>query len=82
MSRRFEKAREYTEKYKDILLPCHICGNKEIWIVSDKEIFPPKRNVWSVVCTKAACECTGTYTGVKEAIRHWNEINRRKNEND
>lgn len=72
MAKRFEKAKEYTEKYKNILLPCRICGNKNIIIVSDRMIFPSK-DAWSVCCSTHNCDCVGNYTSVKEAIKKWNE---------
>lgn len=77
MAKRFEKAREYTEKYKSMLLPCRICGNKNIVIVSDRTIFPPK-DVWRVCCSTHACDCTRDYTSVKEAVNHWNEMQGKK----
>lgn len=72
MSKRFEKAKEYTEKYKNKLLPCKYCGNKNILIVSDRTIFPPKDG-WNVCCSTHNCDITATYTSVKEAIKRWNE---------
>ena len=33
MAKRFEKAKEYTEKYKSELLPCKVCGNTDVRIV-------------------------------------------------
>ena len=80
MGKRFEKADEYTRKYKKDLLPCRACGSTDIRIVSDRELFPP-RNVWGVVCTKKNCECTGTSTSVKDVIRRWNELNSKPIEN-
>ena len=73
MARRFEKAKEYTEKYKSVLLPCRICGNKNIVIASDRSIFPPK-DVWNVCCSTYACDCVCGYTSVKEAVKQWNEM--------
>lgn len=75
MSKRFEQAKNYTQKYKNILLPCHVCGNTDIRIVSDRDIFPPK-NVWGVCCATHACECTSTYTSVRKAIKEWNNKNK------
>lgn len=74
MARRFEKAKEYTEKYKKLLLPCKYCGNTEIVITSERSIFPPK-DCWGVCCTTDKCNCTDIYTSVKRAIKEWNEIN-------
>ena len=73
---RYEKAKEYTKKYKNFLSPCHACGNNDVRIVPDRTIFPP-RNVWGVVCATYACECTDTYTSVKDAVRQWKEINKK-----
>ena len=72
MAKRFEKAREYTKKYGPQLLPCRFCGNTDIRIVSDRTIFPPK-DAWCVVCTTDLCDCTDTYTSVREAVRSWND---------
>jgi len=73
MTKRFEQARRYTEKYKSVLLPCRICGNKNIVIVSDREIFYSRGNLWSVCCSTRACDCTKSFKSVKEAISRWNE---------
>ena len=73
MAKRFEKAREYTNKYGSQLLPCRFCGNTDIHILSDRTIFPPKDG-WVVSCTADTCgDCTATYTSVREAVRRWNE---------
>lgn len=73
MAKRFEKAKEYTEKYKDILLPCKWCGNNDIRIESDRMIFPSKDG-WSVCCATRSCDCTGIYLSVKDAVNRWNEM--------
>lgn len=73
MANRFERAKVYTEKYRDILLPCKYCGNTDVRIVSDRTIFPP-RDGWSVCCSTPKCDCTATYTKVKDAIQRWNEM--------
>ena len=70
MAKRFELAKEYTEKFKGILLPCKYCGNTDIRIASDRLTT---KNGWSVCCSTHACDCTGVYTSVKDAIRRWNE---------
>lgn len=75
MAKRFDKAKEYTEKYRHLLLPCRWCGNTDIRIVSDRMLFPPKDG-WSVCCSTHACDCTSTYTSVREAIERWNEKQR------
>ena len=78
MAKRYEKAREYTEKYKSALLPCRICGNENIVIVSDREIFYSKGNLWSVCCSTRACDCTKSFTSVREAVKRWNELQRKE----
>lgn len=89
MSKRFEQARAYTEKYKDKLLPCRYCGNTDIRIASDRETVvvgkdknystarTRTQNVWSVVCSTPHCDCSGTYTSVLKAIEDWNGKQRR-----
>lgn len=72
MAKRFERAKEHTKKYGPQLLPCRYCGNTDIRIVSDRFIFPPKDG-WSVVCTTERCDCSDTYTSVREAVKRWNE---------
>ena len=69
MAKRFEKAREYTEKYKSLLLPCRICGNKEIIITSDILL---SKYVWSITCTTKSCDYYSDVS-VKNAIKKWNE---------
>lgn len=76
MSKRFEQAKKYTEKYKSILLPCRICGNADVRIVSYREIFGNK-NLWGATCSSENCECTGVYANVKDAVKRWNEMNSR-----
>lgn len=77
MAKRFEKAKEYTQKYKNVLLPCKWCGNTDIRIVSDREMWPSKA-VWCVVCSTPSCDCTHTCSSVREAIRAWNNQQSRK----
>lgn len=72
MSKRFELAKQYTEKYKSVLKPCRHCGNKDVRIVSDRSCFDSKHNYWSVVCSTPKCDCTGVFRSVKEAVRQWN----------
>lgn len=74
MAKRFEKAREYTEKYKNVLLPCKHCKSKEIIINSDRLPLYDNKNYWSVNCSTIGCDCTGFYTSVKEAVNRWNEM--------
>lgn len=71
MAKRFEKAREYTQKYKPILLPCKECGCEDIKILSDRTIFNPK-NVWSVSCSNCG-ECVYGFARVNDAVQRWNE---------
>lgn len=71
MAKRFEKAMEYTKKYKKDLNPCKFCGGSDIRIVSERTIFPAKDG-WSVCCSTHNCDATGTYTSVKKAIEAWN----------
>ena len=73
MAKRFEKAMEYTQKYKSVLLPCKWCGNKDVRIMSDKTILSNPKDGWFVSCQTPHCDCTGTYTSVKKAIEKWNE---------
>ena len=91
MSKRFEQAKTYTEKYRDKLLPCRYCGNADIRIASDRETYIVgedrsvytarirSRNAWSVVCSTPNCDCSGIYTNVREAVEEWNERQRSKN---
>lgn len=72
MAKRFDKAKEYTQKYKHMLLPCRYCGNTDIHIVSDRTIFDPY-DVWYVCCSTRACDCTADFTSVQAAIRQWNK---------
>lgn len=72
MSRRYEKAAAYTEKYKHMLLPCRYCGNTDVRIVSDREMLNP-RDMFFVSCQTPKCDCTGSFTSVRAAIKHWNE---------
>jgi len=76
MAKRFEMAKKYTEKYKDVLLPCRICGNRNIVISSERTISFPE-NVWSVCCSTHACDCTAGYKKVKDAVQKWNEMQKR-----
>ena len=71
MAKRFELAKHYTEKYKDILKPCKYCGNKNIIITSELSIYE-RGNFWSVTCATPKCDCTGSYRSVKDAIKAWN----------
>lgn len=73
MAKRFELAKAYTEKYRSKLLPCKHCGNTDIRIVSDRTVFQPSKNGWSVCCMTTSCDCTGVYTSVKEAVKRWNQ---------
>ena len=75
MAHRFEKAREYTRKYKSQLLPCKWCHGTDVHINSDRSIFPKPQNVWSVDC--ATCgNCVYGLPRVKDAIQRWNDQNK------
>lgn len=73
MAKRFEKAKEYTKKYKNVLLPCKWCGNKDINITSERMIFNDNKNYYSVTCSTTNCDCTKFYTSVKDAVIAWNK---------
>lgn len=75
MSKRYEKAKEYTNKYKDILAPCKYCGNTDIRIESDRAFWGPNKgkNLWSVVCSTPNCDCTQPFSSVRTAVKHWND---------
>lgn len=85
MSKRFEQAKAYTEKYRGKLSPCRYCGNTDIRIASDRESVVvgtdrkagtakvKYQNVWSVVCSTPYCDCSKSFTSVRKAIEHWNE---------
>lgn len=74
MAKRFEKAKYYTEKYKNILLPCKHCGNRKIVIASEKSLLGDNKDYWAVCCSTPACDCTGDYTSVRAAVNSWNEM--------
>lgn len=73
MAKRFERAKEYTQKYKSQLLPCKWCHGTDIRITSDRTIFNP-RNVWSVDCSCG--NCVYGLVRVKDAVQRWNEQNK------
>ena len=76
MAKRFEKAIEYTAKYGRLLKPCKYCGDTDIQICSTRTLtFGNSQNAWSVACRTRACNCTGDYAKVRDAIVRWNEIN-------
>ena len=78
MAKRFVKAMEYTEKYRDQLLPCKWCGNTDIRIMSDRTILSNPKDGWFVACQTPHCDCTDTFTSVKKAIEKWNENQRKE----
>lgn len=73
MAKRFEKAKEYTQKYKSVLLPCKYCKSDDIRITSERMAFGDNKNYWSVTCSTHACDCTHFYTRVTDAVQRWNE---------
>jgi hypothetical protein len=86
VSKRYEQAKTYTEKYKSQLKPCKWCGNTDIRITTDRLTVVTNDdrtisnarhkivNGWSVVCSTPHCDCTGIYTSVRKAIERWNEM--------
>lgn len=80
MAQRFEQAKKYTQKYKDILHPCKYCGNTNIVIASDRHLFGDNKVYWSVCCSTHACDCTGDYTSVKDAVEAWNKKHNKEGE--
>lgn len=86
MSKRYELARRYTEKYRHRLTACPVCHG-HVEVVSDRErvyppgkrytvhdSLPPARNVWAVACETRGCECTGNYTKVANAVEAWEQL--------
>lgn len=73
--KRYEKAKEYTQKYKNVLAPCKYCGNTDIYITSDRAFWGSNKgkNLWSVVCSTPNCDCTKPFSSVRAAITHWND---------
>lgn len=71
MSKRYELAKKYNEKYKSSLKHCSYCGCKDINITTDRY---NSKNVWSVNCSNCG-DCIAFKTSIKEAIRLWNERN-------
>ena len=74
MANRFEKAKEYTQKHKNALLPCKWCHGTDIRINSDRQMFPKPRNVWSVDCSCG--NCVYGLPHIKDAISRWNAQNK------
>ena len=77
MARRFERAKEYTQKYKLSLLPCRYCGGKNVAILSERSIFAPSKDGWTVTCGDCG-DCTAFDTSVKRALAKWNSEEWRK----
>lgn len=73
MAKRFERAREYTQKYKHLLHPCKWCDSYDIEIQSDRSIFS-YQNIWNVVCTNCG-NCVCGEPKVKDAVKRWNDAN-------
>lgn len=72
MSAIYDKMKRYNEKYKTSLKQCSVCGNTDVNIRFDREIFG-SGYLWFVACSTPSCDCTGSYKSVKEAINWWNE---------
>lgn len=73
MAKRFEKAKQYTERDKVILQPCKNCGSTNILIIPDtpdRTIFVSK-NVWSVNCVDCG-NCVYGKSKVKDVVEKWN----------
>lgn len=75
MSKRYDLARKYTHKYKNILNPCKYCGNPEIVITTDRGLFVGKYS-WSVNCSTTGCDYVSD-TSIKKAVAKWNEKHNR-----
>lgn len=71
MAKRYELAIKYTEKYRSVLPPCRYCGNTDVRICTDRTIFGPSRNTWFVACQTPKCDCTDSFTRVKDAVSAW-----------
>ena len=69
---RYEKAQKYTEKYKSSLFTCKYCGSKNISIRSDRSIYGKPKILWFVCCDTNGCDCTASFTNVKDAVEAWN----------
>ena len=69
MAKRFDKAREYTRKYRDSLCPCRHCGNTDVQIWSD---ILSGKYMWSVNCMTENCDYVWD-TSLRRAIKKWNE---------
>lgn len=74
MAKRFDRAREYTQKYKHLLYPCKHCNGHNIGIESDRIFFPPQ-NVWNVVCADCG-NCVCGITKVRDIVKRWNDSNK------
>ena len=70
MAIRFVLAEKYTNKYKNRLHKCKYCGNTDVRVSSSRSIFPPK-NQWFVACMTHACDCTGDFGKVIDAVIDW-----------
>lgn len=79
ISRRYEQAKIFTEKYGKQLLPCAKCGRTDIHICTDRTIFPKPKNVWFAACPTPYCDCTESFTSIKKVIERWNNKQKAKN---
>ena len=78
MSLRYEQAKQYTERYKNKLLPCAVCKSEDVRICTDRTIFPKPQNVWFVACQTPNCDCTDSFTSVKQAVARWNDMQKER----
>jgi translation initiation factor 2 beta subunit (eIF-2beta)/eIF-5 len=73
MSAIYDRMKRYNEEYKSSLKPCPVCGNVDVNIQLDREIFG-NHYLWFVACSTPNCECTKSYKPVKDAIDAWNNM--------
>lgn len=71
MAVRFVKARMYTETFKGQFLPCRYCGNTDIQIWTETEIFGGKP-YWTVCCMTEYCDAIRV-DRIRDAVKVWND---------
>lgn len=71
MAIRFQKARQYTEKYRGQFVSCKFCGNTDIRIWTETETFGGKP-YWTVCCMTPCCDAIRV-DKIRDAVRNWNE---------